>query len=60
MSNLRDKNGFEESFLVSNQIESKFTLTLTTGLVWGPFLEIPGNLPGPIIIFLNVFSPITQ
>ena len=23
-------------------------------------LESPGNLPGPIGIFLNVFSPITQ
>ena len=26
----------------------------------GPFLESPGNLLGPIGIFLNVFSPITQ
>ena len=26
----------------------------------GPFLESPGNLPGPISIFLTVFSPITQ
>ena len=26
----------------------------------GPFLESPGNLPGPISIFLNVFSPIKQ
>ena len=23
--------------------------------VWGPFLQSPGNLPGPISIFLNVF-----
>ena len=27
---------------------------------WGPFLENPGNLPGPISIFLNVLSLITQ
>ena len=27
---------------------------------WGPFLESPGYLPGPITIFLNAFSPITQ
>ena len=27
---------------------------------WGPFLESPGNLPSPLSIFLNVFSPITQ
>ena len=26
---------------------------------WCPFLEIPDNLPAPISIFLNVFSPIT-
>ena len=26
----------------------------------GPFLESPGNLSGPISIFLNVFSLITQ
>ena len=26
----------------------------------GPFLESPGNLSGPISIFFNVFSPITQ
>ena len=29
-------------------------------MTWGPFLESPGNLPGPLSIFLNVFSPITQ
>ena len=29
-------------------------------IVWGPFLESPGNLPGPKSIFLNVLSPITQ
>ena len=27
---------------------------------WRPFLESPGNLPGLISIFLNVFSPIRQ
>ena len=26
----------------------------------GPFLESPGNLPGLLSIFLNVFSPITE
>ena len=27
---------------------------------WAPFLESPGNLPGPISMFLNVSSPIAQ
>ena len=27
---------------------------------WGPFLEGPGNLPGPISIILSFFSPSTQ
>ena len=29
-------------------------------MIRGPFLESPGNLPGPISIFLNVLSPIAQ
>ena len=53
-------------FLTSALIRSLITLQagLKTG-IWilegrGPFLEIPGNLPGPLSTFLNVFSPIRQ
>ena len=28
--------------------------------VWGPFLEIPDNLPNPISIILNAFARITD
>ena len=31
---------------------------ISTQLSWGPFLEIPVNLPGPMSIFLNAVSPI--
>ena len=39
------------SFTVTSWKEPKFF----TQVIRGPFLESPGNLPGPTSIFLNVF-----